>query len=205
MELDHKDLRLDFEILSPDEERRRNLPSVLPSLQKPGEASPFSGQADADLPELFDEEGCLSDFALNSAASGYPELPELNRLEISEHLSFCDRCVDRFTALLTGEALELPVPDLAETIMQRVRRKAKTIFFNRYVTAAVAASIAMTLWVTGVFTDYGVHSTRRIARDLANGTQSFAEAAGSVTQSVSDALRSLIFDNGKGIDFYGKE
>ncbi len=34
------------------------------------------------------------------------QLDELGRLEAAEHLSYCDQCMDRYTALLTADALE---------------------------------------------------------------------------------------------------
>ena len=33
---------------------------------------------------------------------------ELGRLEAAEHLSYCDECMDRYTALLTADVLEEP-------------------------------------------------------------------------------------------------
>ena len=40
---------------------------------------------------LFDEKGCLTDAALRGSIAQEEQLGELQRLEISEHLSFCDR------------------------------------------------------------------------------------------------------------------
>ena len=43
-------------------------------------------------------------------------LDEWGRLEAAEHLSYCDRCMDRYTALLTGAVLEQPPRDLSRPV-----------------------------------------------------------------------------------------
>ena len=53
---------------------------------------------------LFDDEtGCLTAFALQGLVEG--SLGELERLEVTEHLSYCDLCVERYTALLADDTL----------------------------------------------------------------------------------------------------
>lgn len=56
--------------------------------------------------ELFREDGCLSDEGLHALTAG--QLDELGRLEAAEHLAYCDKCTDRYTALLTADALADP-------------------------------------------------------------------------------------------------
>ena len=56
--------------------------------------------------ELFDKNGCLTDEGLQALQAG--GLDELGRLETAEHLAYCDKCMDRYTALLTADALETP-------------------------------------------------------------------------------------------------
>lgn len=53
--------------------------------------------------ELFDKNGCLTDEGLQALQAG--RLDELGRLETAEHLSYCGKCMDRYTALLTADAL----------------------------------------------------------------------------------------------------
>ena len=48
--------------------------------------------------ELFDQNGCLTEEGLHAVIGG--QLDELGRLEAAEHLSYCDKCMDRYTALL---------------------------------------------------------------------------------------------------------
>ena len=61
--------------------------------------------------ELFREDGCLTDEGLQALRDG--QLDELGRLEAAEHLSYCDKCMDRYTALLTADVLETP-PQLVQ-------------------------------------------------------------------------------------------
>ena len=56
--------------------------------------------------ELFREDGCMTDAGFRAMMDG--QLDELGRLEAAEHLSYCDQCMDRYTALLTADALETP-------------------------------------------------------------------------------------------------
>lgn len=54
--------------------------------------------------ELFDAKGCLNEEGLQALVGG--QLDETQRLEAAEHLAYCDRCMDRYTALLTDDVLE---------------------------------------------------------------------------------------------------
>lgn len=49
--------------------------------------------------ELFDKNGCLTDEGLQALQAG--RLDELGRLETAEHLAYCGKCMNRYTALLT--------------------------------------------------------------------------------------------------------
>ena len=68
--------------------------------------------------ELFREDGCLSDEGLHALTAG--QLDELGRLEAAEHLSYCDKCTDRYTALLTADALADPPRDVRCTVMSTI-------------------------------------------------------------------------------------
>ena len=68
--------------------------------------------------DLFREDGCLTDEGLLAVTKG--GLDELGRLETAEHLSYCDRCMDRYTALLTADALETPPKPLRGAVMSNI-------------------------------------------------------------------------------------
>lgn len=92
--------------------------------------------------ELFTADGHLTDSAF--ALLIQEKLDPLQSLEVSEHLSFCDRCLERYTAILCGE----PIPDaggaeqalpvtahlieppqpLLPGILQKLRQRAQVLF-----------------------------------------------------------------------------
>ena len=67
--------------------------------------------------ELFDQNGCLTEEGLHAVIGG--QLDELGRLEAAEHLSYCDKCMDRYTALLTADVLEEPPETLGCPVQDR--------------------------------------------------------------------------------------
>ena len=101
------------------------------------------------MTELFLQNGHLSDKGLQALIDG--TLDELQRLEAAEHLSFCDECLTRYTALLTGDVLEEPEQDVTLPVMRRLRRRAVKSAWNRYAAAAAAVVITAGLWYSGVF------------------------------------------------------
>ena len=78
-------------------------------------------------------------------------LDETARLEVCEHLSFCDACLLRYTALLDDEVLLTPKEPVAPGVMHRIREKTMRVLVNRYTRAAAVAVLALALWSTGVF------------------------------------------------------
>ena len=68
--------------------------------------------------ELFDKNGCLTDEGLQALQAG--GLDELGRLETAEHLSYCDKCMDRYTALLTADALETPAHSAHKAVVAAI-------------------------------------------------------------------------------------
>ena len=101
------------------------------------------------MTELFLQTGHLSDEGLQALIDG--TLDEMQRLEAAEHLSFCDECLTRYTALLTGDVLEEPEQDVTLPVMRRLRRRAVKSAWNRYAAAAAAVVITAGLWYSGVF------------------------------------------------------
>ena len=96
--------------------------------------------------ELFDSAGHLTDGALLALA--HEEVPdELARLEMAEHLAYCDQCLYRYTALLAEAPLLTPAHSCRESLWRRVRARALRPLTSRYATAAAAVALALTvLW-----------------------------------------------------------
>ena len=90
--------------------------------------------------ELFREDGCLTDEGLQALRNG--QLDELGRLEAAEHLSYCDKCMDRYTALLTADVLETPPRRVHGTIMTTIWVRLMQSTYGR---VAVAGAITAML------------------------------------------------------------
>lgn len=97
--------------------------------------------------ELFREDGCLTDEGLWALMDG--GLDELGRLEAAEHLAYCDRCLDRYTALLTGNAVIQPPRSLSGPVNRTILIRLMQNVYGRIAVAAVAAMLALTLWRGG--------------------------------------------------------
>ena len=79
-----------------------------------------------DNEKLFDAEGHLTDAGLYALKDG--TLDDLGALEAAEHLSFCDYCLLRYTALIEAapEAMKQPmrdlIPQIKETALEQVEK-----------------------------------------------------------------------------------
>ena len=97
--------------------------------------------------ELFDENGCLTDEGLQALTAG--QLDEMGRLEAAEHLSYCDKCMDRYTALLTADVLETPPRSAHGAVMAAIWVRLMQNTWGRAAVAGVAAVLAFTMWRSG--------------------------------------------------------
>ena len=94
--------------------------------------------------KIFRSDGHLRQEALYALVQNQP-LEELERLEIAEHLAFCDLCLQRYTDALTKEPLLLPQRSCRDTIWRRIRSRTMRLLTSRYATAAAAVALALTL------------------------------------------------------------
>lgn len=101
------------------------------------------------MKSIWTANGHLREEALLALLHNEP-MDELNRLEIAEHLSFCDLCLQRYTELLADRELSAPANSCRETFWQQVRLRALRFFTYRYAAAAAAVALALTLlWGSG--------------------------------------------------------
>lgn len=135
--------------------------------------------------EIFDRHGHLTDQALEALTGGAP-LDELHRLEIAEHLAFCDRCLQRYTERLTDETLLAPTPACRVGLGRRIRRRVIRLVTSRYATAAAAVALALTLLWGGA----GPHRQDR-PRPLAEAGTAMTEWAAAWPQNFQDAFSGL--------------
>ena len=153
--------------------------------------------------DFFTTEGHLTPDALSCLAHD-TQLDELTRLELAEHLSFCDRCLDTYMFSLDDSLLIDPPQTQVPTIIKRVKQKARILFFNKYTRVAVAACLAITLWTTGVFsTDFAEKNSQLIA-SFGSGAASLTTRISQWTDEVTDDLQSYFnFDELRLFDTKG--
>ena len=143
------------------------------------------------MKELFDPNRHLTDDAFGALLRDEP-LDEMERLEISEHLSFCDRCVERYAALLDGSELLSPPEPVAPPVFRRIRERARKLFVNKYATAAAAACFAIMFWNIGLFNVDVQNDHGKILDALANGAATFSERTTQFTDNLSETLDKIL-------------
>ena len=99
--------------------------------------------------EIFRHDGHLTDGALAALVAREP-LDETARLEIAEHLAYCDLCLQRYTDALAGAPLLTPERSCRESLWRRIRARTIQIFTSRYAAAVAGVVLALTLvWGSG--------------------------------------------------------
>ena len=99
--------------------------------------------------EIFQHDGHLTDGALTALVAG-ESLDETARLEMAEHLAYCDLCLQRYTDALAGAPLLTPEHSCRESLWRRIRARTIQIFTSRYAAAAAGVVLALTLvWGSG--------------------------------------------------------
>lgn len=149
---------------------------------------------------LFCDDGHLTDEGIRAIVAG--TLDEMQRLEAAEHLSFCDDCLLRYTALLADDTLLTPQTPIAPPVLSRIRKKAVRVLFNKYTTVAAAAAFALVVWGTGVFDAIAAPPTyqpaarpeqdAKPATTMVSRMNSFFRGASeTLSQSIDNAFKAL--------------
>ena len=133
---------------------------------------------------MFDQTGHLTDRAFAALMSN-EDLPELTRLELAEHLAYCDRCLQRYTEALTSEPPLAPPVSCRETLLRRIRTRTLTALTSRYATAAAAVALALTLLWSDL--PFPADTTRP-----ANAVSAVSAALDDWGERCSDALETLL-------------
>lgn len=99
--------------------------------------------------ELFLRDGHLTNEAfewmLKDEDSGL-----LERLELAEHLAYCDVCLQRYTDILSDETLLTPTHSCQRSLWSRIWAKSLQTLTSRYATAAAAVALVLTvIWGSG--------------------------------------------------------
>nr|WP_326166423.1 hypothetical protein [uncultured Oscillibacter sp.] len=131
---------------------------------------------------IFREDGHLSDGALTALARNEDRFDELERLEIAEHLAFCDHCLQRYDLALEDGALLVPEQSCQRALWARIRSRALRMVTSRYATAAAAVALALTvLW--------GGERVEPIRPALPEDRPSISRQLTGLTGDIGDSLR----------------
>lgn len=134
--------------------------------------------------ELFDQNGCLSSEGLQAVING--QLDELGRLEAAEHLAYCDKCMDRYTALLTADVLQDPPHSAHKAVMATIWVRLMQNTWGRAAVAGVAAVLALTMWRTGTL-DQILQTGRQVRCWTPETTQTEPERLGKPVEDTRPA------------------
>lgn len=89
------------------------------------------------------------------------QLKSQERLEVAEHLSECDICLEQYLQL-QQQVLQQPAVDITDKVMEKVYHKQQSIRFGKYLKAAAAVVLAIGLWNNGMFFQNGKDSTNQM-------------------------------------------
>ena len=93
---------------------------------------------------LFNREGHRTGEGLDALTAG--SLNELQRLEVSEHLSFCDLCLEAYMQRLEDSPLLTPEKPVKAAVMRRLWTRRAVSGLRKAGMVAAAACIAVGLW-----------------------------------------------------------
>lgn len=146
------------------------------------------------MKDYFTPDGHLTDNALITLI--YDEPDELSRLEIAEHLSFCDQCTARYAQLLTDDCLIEPPEEMADSIMQRIRNRIRMVFVNKYANVAIAASVTIVFLGLGVFSvkPDTAENMVRLNKQITQKTVQMTNGIGSFMENINTNLKGVFRD-----------
>ena len=140
--------------------------------------------------KLFDDDGHLrkESFSLLISDNG----DELQRLEISEHLSFCDDCLTKYLDVLSEEDFIMPLHSQTKNIQEAGRRLGMSLFYRRF-TVVAAAFLALFLWSAGVFNWQSDWIAKNPAEKIQAGTQAIAQQTSELGERINEKYSRALF------------
>ncbi len=146
---------------------------------------------------VFREDGHISGGALAALARNEDRFSELERLELAEHLAFCDECLLRYTLAMEEGALLVPERSCQKTLWARIRGRALRLAASRYATAVAAVALALTVLWSGdpaAFTRPLIPEDRpSISRQLTGLTGEINDSLRETVGGLSDFFNGLLF------------
>lgn len=143
------------------------------------------------MDEIFNEDDHISDYGFNKLLQD--ELNDLELLEIAEHLSFCDECIEKYSELLNNVSLLSPPETFINRTLKAIKQKTIRLIYNKYFSAAVAAGFAIFLWVSGIF-NINVEALNKKIEIPVNKRTSITDSFSAKFNSIVDKLSSLYED-----------
>lgn len=137
---------------------------------------------------IFREDGHLSDGALAALAKHEDCFSELERLEIAEHLAFCDSCLQRYTMALEEETLLVPERSCQPSLWATIRSRALRLAVSRYATAAAAVTLALTVLWGGERTEF---TRPALPEDRPSVSQRLTGLTGELSSSLHETVSGL--------------
>lgn len=138
------------------------------------------------MKELFDNDGHLTDIAFMLLDSN--KLDDLQRLEIAEHNSFCDECLDRYIGYVEKSELMIPSEVMKKKIENKILVSNRKLYLNQYISVAIAACFTMLFWVTGAF-NISYNNC-----NLVNLTSNFTQKTIEITEGISDKFNQIFYN-----------
>ena len=140
--------------------------------------------------EIFRHDGHLTDEAFSALVTGAP-LDETARLELAEHLAYCDLCLQRYTGAMAGAPLLVPERSCQESLWRRIRARTVQMFTSRYAAAVAGVVLALTLvWGSG----YGSIRLPELPEDrptVSDGLQKWNESLDNAMSGVNEFFDGL--------------
>ncbi len=147
--------------------------------------------------EAFRADGHLTEEALRMLAQNQEGFDDLERLEMAEHLAFCDYCLQRYTEILETAPLLVPRNSCQRSLWVRTRTRTLRLVTSRYATAAAAVALALTVLWGGERVEF-VHPV------FPEGRPSISRQLSSWTGEISESLNQTMAGLSEFFDNFGR-
>lgn len=152
--------------------------------------------------DLFDENGHLTDDTLRAfAASTHIQgeegedgiaFTELARLEIAEHLSFCDQCILRYTEFLCDDQMAAPSDLVTPSVMKKLEKEQRGRYVQKWLSMTMAASFAILFWVAGIFSPNLGELDTGFLTDIVDGAAVFSQRTAEISTELTDTMGGFV-------------
>lgn len=150
--------------------------------------------------DYFNEQGHLQEQAFIYLEQEQTE--EIIRLEISEHLSFCDECLDNYLEYIgrCGEdKLIQPMKPMKNVVYNQIKMKLLGLVFNKYSSAVIAAGLTLFLITSGFLMPLDADYTDQKLLNIQESTQKVAHAATEATSSITNLINGIFKYNDRAV------